>query len=528
MQGYDPARSMTLGDILARQARRLPEHEAFVDAGRRLTFAAFNRRVNRLANALRGLGVSRGDRVAALLPNSAEIEEVYFACAKLGALAVPLNFRFVPEEAAYVVHDAGASVLVYDEAFRATVDGARPQLATVRHFVRVNAPDRALEAESGGGDLAYEELLRSASEDEPHVPVDEDDGAFIMYTSGTTGRPKGAVLTHRNYVINATNLLAEGILLGPGDRYLCVPPVFHTAALAVTVLTVYSGACTVMMRAFDPKEVLAAIQRERISVLFLVPAMWNMLLQVPEPHRYDVSSLRIGVTGAAIMPTRLKEQVMARFPGVGIWDAFGQTEMSPVVTLLKPQDALRKPGSVGKAVVNVEIRVVDDQDRDVPPGEVGEAIYRGPTVMKEYWRNPQATAEALRGGWFHSGDLVRQDADGYLYVVDRKKDVIITGGENVYPAEVEEVLYRHPAILEAAVVGAPDPKWGEAVLAVVVPRPGHTLTADEVIAWCEGRLAGYKKPRRVEFVQALPRNSAGKVQKQVLRQQYGNPIRYDV
>jgi len=259
---------------------------------------------------------------------------------------------------------------------------------------------------------------------------------------------------------------------------------------------------------------------EKVTITFLVPAMWNALLRVPGVGE-KMKTLRKAVTGAAIMPAPLKGEVLKALPDAGLFDAFGQTEMSPVTTMLRPEDALRKGASVGKPVVNVEVRVVDDAGCDVPVGEVGEIVYRGPTMMKEYYRDQRATAAAVRDGWFHSGDLVRMDDEGFVYVVDRKKDMVISGGENVYLAEVEEVLYRHEKVLEAAVIGIPDERWGERVHAVVVPRPGAVLTAQEIMEWCSAHLAGYKKPRSVAFVEALPRNASGKVLKNTLREWFG-------
>jgi acyl-CoA synthetase (AMP-forming)/AMP-acid ligase II len=353
-----------------------------------------------------------------------------------------------------------------------------------------------------------------------------------MYTAGTTGRPKGAVLTHKNQVMMWT-LAALEVASEPGigDMYnfrVCSPPpLFHLASFGYCQCHLLIGATVVLpTQVFDPVEILQTIEREKIDSILLVPAMANFLLLNPDLHKYDTSSLKVWITGAAVLPTATRNAIGEHFPNVHLYDCFGQTEVSGVVSMLRPSDAKRKVACVGKALSFIEIRVVDDQDRDVPVGEVGEAVYQGPTVMKEYYKNPEGTAQTMRGGWFHSGDLVRRDEEGFIYVVDRKTDMIVSGGENIYPAEIEDVLYKHPKIAEAAVIGVHDDAWGEAVKAIVVPKPGVELTEEEVIEFCKDRLASYKKPKSVDLVDALPRNPAMKVLKTVLREKYGRAVRY--
>ncbi|MCL6612736.1 MAG: long-chain-fatty-acid--CoA ligase [Peptococcaceae bacterium] len=513
------SRNFLIGEILAGNSRKYPDKTAFKEGNRSFTYSQYNFRVNKLASAFRELGIGRGDKVAVLLFNSIEVMDCYFALAKLGAVAVPVNFRFVGPEIAYIVDNSDSVALVFDGSFEKVIDAARGEMPRVRHFIAVPGPGETSFA------LDYNELLDGGSGVEPLVRVEENDPAFIMYTSGTTGRPKGAVLSHKNLYSNVVFNLVERPA-GHGEVYLCVPPLFHVAALIMTLQMVFLGATTIIHRTFDPRAVMETVAGEKVTSLFLVPAMWNFLVQIPNLDQYDVSSVKTAITGAAIMPLNLKKRLLQVFPGLQLYDAFGQTEMSPVTTLLKPADTLRKPTSVGRPIVGVEVRVVDSEGNDVPVGEVGEIVYRGPCMLQEYYKNPQATREAIVDGWFHSGDLVRMDEEGFVYVVDRKKDMVISGGENVYPAEVEEVLYRHEKILEAAVIGVPSDKWGEAVHAVVVPKPGQTLTEEEVISFCAANLAGYKKPRSVEFVDALPRNAAGKVLKTRLREKHGTAIKY--
>ncbi len=509
----DPSRELVLGQVLARWARKTPEKEAFVCQEKRYTYSRFNERVNQLAHGLMGLGIGKGDKVAVLFMNCMEFVESYFALAKIGAVTVALNFRLTGRELVYQIDNSDSRALILGQDFLDVVKDVRAQLPGVEHFISVS--DHGVE-----GMVDYEAMLREGSPEEPVVFVGDEDPVMIMYTSGTTGRPKGAMLTHKNQIVDAINFLIETDL-GSDERGVCVAPLFHIGALALCLKLLLVGGTTIIEREFVPQAVLRLLHREKITIQFLVPAMWIFLLEQPDIADYDLKTLRMAITGGAAMPIEVKDRLMKQFPNAGVYDVFGQTEMSPCTTLLKARDALRKPGSVGQRMVNVEARIVDDDDRDVPQGEIGEIVYRGPTVMKEYYKNPEATAEAMSGGWFHSGDLVREDQEGYLYVVDRKKDMIISGGENIYAAEVEEVLYSHPGILEAAVIGIPDPQWGENVKAVVVSREGETLNEQEIIDYCRQNLASYKKPKSVEIVDALPRNPSGKVLKYKLREQYG-------
>jgi len=506
------SKQLVIGEVVARWARKTPSKEAFVFDDKRYTWRQFNERVNRLANGLMGLGIKRGDKVAFLLMNCMEIMECHFAPPKVGVVAVPLNFRLASRELIYQLGQSDSKAIIFDEMYQDVVNSIRSELPKVKHYICVSK-------ESIPETINYEELLQKSSPEEPLVPVDDDDPAYIFYTSGTTGRPKGAVLTHKNLFMDNANILCE-MDINSSDRFLCIPPLFHLGALGVIQKFIWRGSTSVIMQRFVPEDIPKLIEKERITFIWLVPSMWNSLLQAPDIADYDLSSLRLGSYGAAVMPPEVMDKILKQFPNIRMNVFFGQTEMSPCVTFLKTKDAIRKLGSVGERVNNVELRIVDDNDNDVPIGQVGEAIYRGPTVMKEYYKMPEATAEAMKGGWFHSGDLVCEDEEGFIYVKGRKKDMIISGGENIYPAEVEEVLYTHPKILEAAVIGVPDPQWGESVKAIVVTKPGGAMAEEEVIEYCKQNLASYKKPKSVEFVDALPRNPAGKVLKYELRERY--------
>ncbi|MCA1187167.1 long-chain-fatty-acid--CoA ligase [Saccharopolyspora sp. 6T] len=503
---------MTSSDQIARHARKIPDAVAlrFGDAGR--TYRELDERLSRLANALLARGVSAGDRVAVLGLNGIEVVEAYHACGRLGAICVPINFRLVADEVAYALTDSGAVAVVVDAALAPVLAKARAQAPEVRTVLVIGGADTGAEG--------YEEALAAADPVSPGVDVAEESPAFIMYTSGTTGRPKGAVLTHHNLLLHSFSMMAH---LGTpaGERVgISGAPLFHIAGVSTMLPNVLLGGCTVVSRSgrFDPAEVVDVLERERVTDCFFVPAQWQAICSVPGVAERDWSALHRLSWGAAPASTPLLRRLIEVFPDAEVVTSFGQTECSPVTTLLRGEDALRKIGSVGTPMLNVEVRVVDEEMNDVPRGEVGEIVYRGPTVMQGYWGKPAETADAFAGGWFHSGDLVREDEDGYYFVVDRKKDMIISGGENIYCAEVEDVLAGHPKVGEVALIGVPDEKWGETPLAVLVARaPADPPTAADVEAYCREHLAGYKRPRHISVIAELPRNPSGKILKTRLR-----------
>ena len=518
-------RRLLLGEMIACNSRKFPDKEALVYGETRLTYKQFNARINRLAHALLDLGIRKGAKVAILSFNCNQFMEAYFALAKIGAVAVPLNFRLHVEELKYIINHSDAEALMVGEALVPTVKSIQKDLPQVKNYISIT--DKPVK-----GMLRYESWIAKYPDNEPLILVEEDDPVFIMYTAGTTGRPKGAVLTHKNEMVvwMLTIMFVQdepGISGLSNFRAFVPPPIFHLAGFGFCQLSFFLGATVVLpVEVFNPAYIMQTIEDEKINAILMVPVMTFFLLQLPDLDKYDTSSLQIWVSGAAILPMEMRRQIMRHFPNIKIFDAFGQTEMSPVVSVLRPSEAEGRETSVGKALPFIEIRVVDDSDNDVPLGAVGEAVYQGPTVMKEYYKDPEATAQAMRGGWFHSTDLVRQDEEGFIYVVDRKKDMIISGGENIYPAEVEEVLCKHPKILECAVIGVHDEEWGESVRAVVVCKEGERMTEEEVVEFCKGHLASYKKPKSVAFVDALPRNAVGKVLKTVLREKYGKSVRY--
>lgn len=505
-----------IDDLLARAVREQPERLAVVGGETRLTYRAFGERVERLAAGLAARGVSRGDRVAILDKNGPRYLELYYALPLLGAVAVPLNYRLAAPELAYIVGDSSAATLVFGTEYAAMVESLRGQLPHVSRYV-------ALE---GGvpGALDCEALLAAPGARVEPGGRRSDDVFLQMYTSGTTGRPKGAMLTHANMIANTLTALAERDYHA-GDTYLHVAPLYHCADLELFYGMTYAGAGNVLLREFRADSVLQTIARERVTITFLVPAMLNFLLEHPLLDTLDLSSLRLIVYGGSAIPEDRLRAALTRL-SCQLSQGYGLTETSPILCVLPPEDhALEGPRarrikSCGRPAHGVEVRIVDEHDRECPPEVVGEIVARGGNVMKGYWRQPEATAHALRGGWFHTGDLGFKDADGYVYIVDRKHDMIVSGGENVYPREVEEVLYQHPAVLEAAVLGVPSERWGEAVQAVVVVREGHRVNEEELIGHVRERLAHYKAPAAVDFVEALPRNPSGKVLKTALRERY--------
>jgi fatty-acyl-CoA synthase len=510
-------------DHVARHAHAMPDSVAFRFEGKSITWAGLHERVALAAAAFAGLGVRRGDRVALLMTNRPEFVEATLAVNAVGAIAVPVNFRLTPAEAAYILADCGVALIVTDVvlaplAAAAAASAALPQPPRII----VTGPDPA--GPDVAGAESYEALLDGVTTAPPEVEIDERDVALIMYTSGTTGRPKGAMLTHLNLLMQAVTTIRTARLYGEGNVSLLNVPLFHIAGVGSLPPALMLGSTVVIMPSapFDAGTTLDVIEAEGVTSLFLVPAQWQVLCANPDVVR-RTRSLRTISWGAAPATVTLLETMAAKFPEAEIVSVFGQTEMSPVTTSLPGADAIRKIGSVGKPIPTIAARIVDDEMNDVPPGTVGEIVYRGPTLMAGYWQDPAATDEAFRGGWFHSGDLVRADDEGFLYVVDRKKDMIISGGENIYCAEVENVLAGHPGVADIAVIGASHERWGETPIAVVVPAdPAAPPTLSELTSWSRDKLSSFKRPTSIVVVGQLPRNASGKVLKHELRAKYGS------
>jgi fatty-acyl-CoA synthase len=507
------SRRFVVPEMVARSARRDPAAPALAFEGETRSAGELDARANRVAGALAARGVGPGENVAILMQNRIEFVEAFLGIQRLGACAVPVNFRLSQGEVDYVLANSKAVGILSDAELVAVGQAAAPTLPDVRFHLVAGPPQPGAES--------YEAALAAASPESPEVLVDDEVLAFLMYTSGTTGRPKGAMLTHQNLVANTMNWLYE-VGARSSDVWLSGLPLFHIGGLNGILPFLQLGALAVIEPSggFDPAVSIERLGRHDVSICFFVPTQWQEICECPAVAGLDRERLRTAMWGASQSPIQTLELLAATFPSVEIVNAFGQTEMSSNTCFLKGTDALRKMGSVGRPAINVEARVVDEEGTDVRRGEVGEIVYRGPTVMQGYFGKPEETADAFADGWFHSGDLVREDEDGFLYVVDRLKDMLISGGENVYPAEVERVLMEHEAVAEVAVVGIPHPRWVETPLAVVVAAPGVEVGEGELIEHSRERLAGYKKPSAVVFVEELPRNAAGKVLKRALRERH--------
>jgi fatty-acyl-CoA synthase len=513
----DQSRQMLLGEMLARNARKCPDQEGIIFKNNRITYRELDQRVNRLANALLAQGLKKGDTIGLLMSNRQEMVEIFFAAAKIGVISVPVNIRLAPKEIAYILNNAEVKVLFLAEAFVGGLESVKGSLPLVQATILVDG--------SGSG-KSYEAFWEHNSSGPPQERLQDDDPVFLIYTAGTTGKPKGAILSHKNLIVNAMTIDRENAYSFPRKpdlpfvppKVLSITPFFHVAGIVGIIKTMVMTV-PMVIKEFEPLELLKTIETEKITFLFLVPAMWQMVMDHPDFKKYDVRSIRTAAYGADITRNTLKERILEAFPNAALYEAFGQTEMTATAVYMKHQDALRKEGSVGLPLCNVEVRVVSDQMEDVGVNEVGEIVYRGPGLFQGYYKNPEETQRAFEGGWFHSGDLVRRDEEGFIYVVDRKKDMIISGGENIYSAEVETVLLTHPKIREVAVIGVPDPKWGESVKAFLVLEPGQKATEEEIIQYCIENLARFKRPKSIEFLSALPRSATGKVLKRELRTQ---------
>lgn len=513
-------RQHSLGDVLRRTARRLPEKTAIVCGTVTWSYAEFDAICSRLAQALMARGVAAGDRVAILSRNSHAFAAMRFALARIGAVLVPINFMLNADDAAFILRSSGAKTLLVGAGFESLAAAAVQKETAVSDCIWLpGEDDHAAAPQRMAG---FDDLLKAQTAEMPLPPVDARSLLQIIYTSGTESLPKGAMLTHEAVLWEYATCIIEGGMTAT-DVMLHALPLYHCAQLDVFLgPAVYLGATNIITGQPRPDTILPLIERHKVNSFFAPPSVWIALLRSPQFESTDLSSLEKGYYGASIMPVEVLKEMQARMARVRLWNFYGQTEIAPLATVLYPEDQLRKAGSAGKPALNVETRVVDENMNDVAPGMVGEIVHRSPQLLTGYYNDPEKTEAAFGGGWFHSGDLAVRDEEGYITVVDRKKDMIKSGGENIASREVEEVIFRIPAVSEVAVIGLPDPYWVEAVTAVIVLRQDQVVTAEEVIGFCKDNMAHFKVPKQVLFTDALPKNPSGKLLKRELRKQYAS------
>jgi acyl-CoA synthetase (AMP-forming)/AMP-acid ligase II len=511
----------TWADIIYRNALLYPENEAFIYGEKRITFAQFNARVNRVIHALHSMGVKKGDGIGIFSWNCAEYADVYGAAMKGGFIISPMNPRLQTSELEYLINYSEIHTLFVGGELIEMVSQLRPHFPKVKSYISLEM--------SAPGMISYHDLRLAHSEEEPNVQVKEEDPFLIFYTSGTTGTPRGALYTEGRNIEN-TRTKAIEIGLEAGDKHIMILPLFHVGGYSHFWAFFYAGGCNVIIqqRSFDPAATLKSIEEEKATDLHIVPTHLVTMLTLPDIERYDLSSLKRIWYAASPMPTELLRRGMEKF-GTIFMQGYGQSESGPDITFMsrkshrvldKTLEEQKVLTSCGQPCLGVHVRIVDENNNDVKPNTVGEIILRSKAVMVEYWHKPDETRGVMADGWLHTGDMGFYDQRGYVYIVDRKKDMIISGGENIYPREIEEVLYRHPAVAEAAVIGIPDELWIERVHALVVLREGQRATEDEIMGFCKQHLARYKAPKSVEFVESLPKNPQGKILKRELRKKY--------
>ncbi len=509
----------TFADIIYRNALLYPDNEAFVYGKKRVTFSEFNVRVNRLIHALHDMGVKKGDVIGILSWNCLEYADIYGATMKGGFIASPFNPRLKVDELDYIINYSEANTLFVGAELLQMASLLRPRLSRVENYVSLEGADPGM--------VDYDDLLASHRRQEPVVDIDEDEPLCIIYTSGTTGVPRGALYTQRRFV-DDSRALSMDMCLQPGDRRVQITPLFHIAGNSHFRSSLYTAGCNIILKTFEPAATLKIIQEERATHMDFVPTHLAAMLNLPDLDKYDISSIRFLWYGGSPMPLEVVKKGIKVF-GPVLAQAYGQSESGPAIAHLsredhdvlgRPDAEQKKLTSAGRPDIGVQVRIVDDEGNSVELGEVGEITVRSQHIMVEYWRKPDDTKAAVRDGWLYTGDMGYCDEQGYIYIADRKKDMIISGGENIYPREVEEVIQRHPAVLEATVIGIPDSYWVEKVHAVVVAKKEARTTAEEIIAFCKVHLAGYKTPKSVDFVAALPRNPTGKILKRELREKY--------
>ncbi len=500
----------TIKELISVQAGAMPDKVFMYYRDITKTYGEINDLSNRIGNGLLTLGIKKGDRVTVLVPNRPEFVYTWFGLMKIGAVMVPVNVQFKPEEIKYIINNSEANAIITTGTFQETVSKIRTDMSLVKHVIVIDQKEQA-------GIIPFERII-SDNASLPDVDVDEYDYASFIYTSGTTGYPKGVIDTHRNYMANA-HQIAEAAEFSEKDRAMLILPLFHCNAQVVTVISpLYAGASFILMEGFSPKDFLPAIDRYKPSTFSGVPTVYAILNSLPEADKYDLSSLRFVICGAAPMPVEVFNTFEKKYKAF-ILEGYGLSEAT-CASIINPLKGKRKIGSIGKPLNGQDARIMDDNNKELPRGQIGEICIKGDVVMTGYYKNPEATASTIKDGWLHTGDLGYSDEEGYFYIIGRKKELIIRGGENIYPKEIEEVLYRHPNVQEAAVVGIPDPKWGEEVFGFIVLKQGMQATAEGLTSFLKEKVADYKIPRQFIFSESFPKTATGKIQKNKIVEQY--------
>jgi fatty-acyl-CoA synthase len=500
---------MNLSQFLDMTAATYPDKVAIICEGRRSTFRELKKRSDCLAHALQCRGITKGSTAAILSRNSIEYVEIICALMRIGAIGVPLNHRLTADEIEQFLKHSAAHILFYEAALQELVPTAVEGLQQVF----------SIGEHQTSGAVTYDELFSAANSTFDFTPINEDDPSFILYTAGTTGKPKGVVLTHRNQIWNTLNYTAA-LAFNPHDIELASTPLFHASTLGRVFTYIFNGVMFILTSTFDPQECLKIIEDQTVTSITQAPTMYQMMLNVFDKKKFNTDSVTRVVSGASSLPVSTKQQLKNLFPNAGIFDLYGITEAGPGVSILTTADFYKKIESVGKPMLSVEVKIQDEFNEDTPVGYIGEILCRGPNIMQGYFRDPESTANAMQGEWFKTGDLGWRDDDGFLYLAGRKKEIIISGGTNIYPGEIEEVLMQHPAVQDAAVIGVEDELWGERVLAVIVTKQDNNCTSQQLIRFCKERLAGFKCPKSVVFTKQIPRNAAQKVMKEELKKCY--------
>jgi acyl-CoA synthetase (AMP-forming)/AMP-acid ligase II len=504
-----------------------PDKTAIVFEGKRYTFSQLNERVNRLANGLIKLGIQKGERVALIQVNCNQCVETYFAVAKMGAIYLPLNFRAREKELTYILNTAEATTIIIGERYVPMIKSIQPECKSLKNLIAIEKKHEDM--------LYYEDIIQNSPADDVVTEIDEDETTILMYTAGTTGFPKGVMLSHTSF----SSYMLENVT--PADpeaseSNILTVPLYHVAGIQAMMAAIYGGRTLVMERQFDPEEWMTLVETEKANRAMMVPTMLKQLLDHPNFKKHDLSSLKVITYGAAPMPLPVIRKALEEFPGVAFINAFGQTETASTITALGPEDhvltgtpeemekKLKRLASIGKPMSDVEMKVVDEDGNTLPPGETGEILARGPRVMSGYWKDEEKTAKTIdKDGWVHTGDVGYVDEDGYYFLSGRSSDMIIRAGENISPEELENVIRENPKVEDVAVIGVPDETWGEEPRAVVIPKKGQKPTEEEIMEWSRERLASFKRPRSVVFVDDLPRNPMGKLIKREIREKYGKP-----